>query len=68
MSILGTFNGFNLVALPCDTAPGVQHPSSIEWDMQEVVSVNRSPFTGQTQTYDLQNSWWEDQSGCAPRS
>lgn len=66
MSMLGTFNGYNIVALPCDTVPGVQHPSSIEWDMQEVVSANRSPFTGQTQTYDWQNSWWEGQVSFPP--
>jgi len=66
MSILGTFNGLNLIALPCDTVPRVCGPSSIEWDMQEVVSVSRSPFTGQTQTYDWQNSWWEGQVSFKP--
>ena len=66
MSILGAFNGFNLVSLPCDTAPGSPYPCSIEWDMQEVVAVNRSAFTGQTQTYDWQNSWWEGQVSFRP--
>ena len=66
MSIIGTFNGFNLVSLPCATTPAVTWPSNIEWDMQEVVSVNRSPFTGQTQTYDWQNSWWEGQVSFKP--
>jgi len=59
MSIIGTFNGWNIVGLPCDTTAGVRRYSSIEWDPQEVVSVNTSPFTGQTQTYDWQASWWE---------
>jgi hypothetical protein len=34
--------------------------------MQEVVAVNRSPFTGQSQTYDWQNSWWEGQVSFKP--
>ena len=59
MSIIGSFNGWNIVGLPCDTTAGVRRYSSIEWDPQEVVSVNTSPFTGQTQTYDWQASWWE---------
>ena len=66
MSILGTFSGFNLVSLPCDTVPGSPYPCSIEWDMQEVVAVHRSAFTGQTQTYDWQNSWWEGQVSFKP--
>ena len=66
MAILGTFNGYKLVALPCDTIPGVRGPSSIEWDPQEAVSSNKSVFTGQTQTYDWMNSWWEGQVSFAP--
>ena len=66
MAILGTFNGLKLIALPCATVPGVCWPSSIEWDPQEAISSNRSPFTGQTQTYDWQNSWWEGQVSFKP--
>ena len=61
MSIINTFNGLSIVSLPCDTVANVPYPCSIEWDMQEVVAFNRSPFTGQTQTYDWLNSWWEGQ-------
>jgi hypothetical protein len=61
-----SYNGQTIYYLPSDTTPGVAPPSSIEWDMQEVVSVNRSPFTGQTQTYDWQNSWWEGQVSFKP--
>ena len=66
MPIIGTFNSMNIVALPCDTMPGVTAPSSIEWDAQEVVAVNQSPFTGQTQTYDWQTSWLEGQVSFPP--
>ena len=61
MSIVATFNGLNIIALPSDTITGVTPPSSIEWDPQEVVSVVASPFTGQTQTYDWRASWLEGQ-------
>jgi hypothetical protein len=66
MSIIGTFNGASIIALPSDTLPTVPAPSSIEWSPQEVVSVNTSPFTGQTQTYDWQASWWEGQVSFPP--
>lgn len=56
----------SIVALPCDTMPGVPAPSSIEWDAQEAVAVNQSPFTGQTQTYDWQSSWMEGQVSFPP--
>ncbi len=68
MSIIATFNGLNIISLPCDTVPGVTQPSSIEWDEQEVVSSSTSPFTGQTQTYDWQASWWEGQVSFPPMS
>lgn len=48
----------NIIALPSDTQPGVTAPSSIEWDAQEKVEQNVSIYTGQTQTYDLMNSFW----------
>lgn len=66
MTITATFNGLSILALPCDAMPGVPVPASIEWDPQEVVAVSRSPFTGQTQTYDWQNSWWEAQVSFKP--
>ena len=66
MPILGSFNGVNIVSLPCDTVPGVLHPSSITWDPQEIVSVSVGTFTGQTQTYDWQNSYWEGQVSFPP--
>ena len=59
LSYLPLPGGFNLVGLPSDVYPGVTHVSSIEWDSQEAVSSNASPFTGQTQVYDWQTSWLE---------
>ena len=61
MAILGTFNGWNIVSLPCDTIARVKHPASIEWDERDIVAVSTSPFTGQAQVYDWQASWWEGQ-------
>lgn len=55
--IIGTFNGMNIVGLPCDTV-GAVHPSSIEFDPLEKVEQNTSIYTGQAQTYDLMNSLW----------
>ena len=65
---IGTFNGMNIVALPCDTQPGVTAPSSIEWDAQEAVAVNESPFTFQTQTYDWMASILQGQVSFPPMS
>lgn len=59
MSILGTFNGWNIVSLPSDTIDGVRGPSSIEWEEHEAVAANESPFTGQVQVYDWGASWWQ---------
>jgi hypothetical protein len=64
--VIGTFSGMNIIALPCDTQPGVTAPSSIEWDAQEAIATNMSPFTGQTQTYDWMNSWLEGQVSFPP--
>lgn len=58
MSILGTFGGASIIALPSDTLPGVLAPSSIEFDPQEKVAQNISIYTGQAQTYDLMCSLW----------
>jgi hypothetical protein len=68
MLITGTtFNGANIIALPSDVLhPRVRGPRSIEWDDQEAVAANASPFTGQTQTYDWMQSWWEGQVSFAP--
>jgi len=59
MSILGTFNGRDIVALPSDTLPGVLGPSSIQWNPMPLVLQSTSIYTGQTQTYNLMNSYWK---------
>jgi hypothetical protein len=66
MSVIGTFNGMNIVALPCDTFPRVVGPSSIEWDEQEVVASDTCTFTGQVLTYDWMASWFEGQVSFPP--
>ena len=66
MSIIGTFNGWQIVSLPCDTIARVTHPSSIEFDEQEVVATNQMAFTGQEQVYDWMASWWEAQVSFPP--
>jgi len=58
MSILGTFNGRSVIALPSDTLPGVRGPASIQFDAIEKVEQNVSIYTGQAQTYDLMISLW----------
>jgi hypothetical protein len=45
MSIIGTFNGASIVALP--TSPGLR---SVEFNMNDAVAIVTSPYTGQTQT------------------
>ncbi|UWZ84659.1 hypothetical protein [Occallatibacter riparius] len=67
MLITGTtFNGANVIALPCDVVPRVTAPSSIEWDDHEAVSASVSPFDASTQTYDWMQSWWEGQVSFPP--
>ena len=66
MSIVATFNGMSIVALPSDTVPGCPAYTSLELDTREAVAANASPFTGQTQTYDWQASWWEGQVSLPP--
>lgn len=39
--------------------PGVVHPSSIQWNPLPMVMQNTSIYTGQTQTYNLMNSYWK---------
>ncbi len=67
MLITGTtFNGAAVIALPSDVIPRVRAPRSIEWERKEAVSSNVSPFTGQGQFYDWQQSWWQGQLSFAP--
>jgi hypothetical protein len=66
LGIIATFNGLNIVSLPCDTVPNVTAPSSIEWDPQEMVSAGPASFTGQRQTYDWMSSWWQAQVSFPP--
>ena len=66
MAIIATFNGLNIIGLPCDLGAGVRAPSSIEWDPQEMVASGPPSLTGQVQTYDWMNSWWEAQVSFAP--
>jgi hypothetical protein len=68
MAITGTFNGLSIVALPSDTVPGCPAYSSLELDPHEAVASNTSPFTGQQQTYDWQQSWWVGQVSLPPMS
>lgn len=44
MSVIGTYNGANIIALPTSPAP-----KSIELGMTDIVAMARSPFTSQTQ-------------------
>lgn len=64
--ITGTFNGASIIALPCDAVEHVTAPSSIEWDDREIVAVNESPFTGQTQIYDWGASYWSGRVSFPP--
>ena len=66
MSIIGTFNGFNIVALPCDTVPGVTAPTSIEWDPVEMVSETDGEFGFQDQIFDWGQSRWGGQVSFPP--
>ena len=52
--ITGTFNGWNIVAMPASPVP-----KSIEFTAQDTVAVSTSPFTGQQQVQDWQASWLE---------
>jgi len=57
--ILATFNGINIIALPCDTIPGVASPSSIDWNPQEKVGETDVAFGYQAQVWDwMQSSWY----------
>jgi hypothetical protein len=66
MSILTTFNGLNIIGLPCDTMPGVTAPSSIEWDPQEKVSATEGSFAYLSQVFDWQQSMWSGQVSFPP--
>jgi len=57
--ILETFNGLNIIALPCDQWPNVTHPSSIEIDPQEKVGESDAAFGYQAQVFDFMQSMWQ---------
>jgi hypothetical protein len=63
MSLIGTFDGLNIVSLTCDMMPCVCSPSSIEIGAMEAVAVNQSPLACAIQTYDWQASGWSGQVG-----
>jgi len=44
---MSTFNGWNIISMPASPAP-----DAIEWQMEDVVGTNRSPFSLQQQIYD----------------
>jgi hypothetical protein len=52
---MSTFNGWTIVTLP--TFPPA--PKTIEWQAQDTVAENTSPFSGQQQIYNWQASWLE---------
>jgi hypothetical protein len=64
--ITGTFNGINIIALPCDTIPGVTSPSSIEWNPQEKVGEVDATFGYQSQVWDWMQSMWMGQVSFPP--
>jgi hypothetical protein len=68
MSILSTFNGLSIVALPSDTVPGCPAYTSLEFDPHEAVAANTNQYTGQQQTFDWQQSWWTGQVSLPPMS
>src|SRR5215472_16667667 len=55
-----------VIALPWDTIPGVTAPSSIEWRPHEYVAATESPFTGQMQVFDWQQSRLDAQVSFPP--
>jgi hypothetical protein len=59
--IVNTFNGINIIALPCDTIPGVAKPSSIDWNPQEKVGETDAAFGFQSQIWDWMQSSWSGQ-------
>jgi hypothetical protein len=58
MPVIGTFNGANIIETPNCAYDGIIGPSSIQWDPHDIAAANQSPFTGQTQVYDWQQSYW----------
>jgi hypothetical protein len=66
MSIITTFNGLNIIALPCDTMPRVTAPSSIEWDPQEKVGETDGAFGYTAQVWDFMQSMWQGQVSFPP--
>ncbi len=66
--IVGTYNGWNIIALPSDQWPNVAPPSMLEFAPVDSVAVSTSPYTGQTQVYDWQNARWMGTINFAPMS
>jgi hypothetical protein len=55
MSVIGSFNGASIIALPSSPAP-----RQLELVMNDTVAVDRSPFTGSTQVQAWPGAdWWE---------
>jgi hypothetical protein len=61
MSIIGTFNNWNIVAVPSYPPPRTQ-----QFTANDIVGMNVSPFTGQQQTLDWQSGWLEVQVSYQP--
>lgn len=59
--ITGTFNGWNVLALPATPAF-----SQIELTMQDKVSATPSPWSAQAQVLDWQVDWWEGKASLPP--
>ena len=59
--ITGTFNGWNIVALP--STPGLR---SVDWTMNDSVTPNTSPFSRITTVQDWMADWWEGQASFPP--
>lgn len=59
--ITGTFNGWNIVALP--SAPGLR---SVEWTMNDSVTAMPSPFSLQSQLQDWMADRWEASATLPP--
>ena len=62
MSIIGSYNGASIIAFPTHPAP-----KQIELGMSDSVAINRSPFTGSTQTLTWPGADWWDASIALPK-
>lgn len=66
MSIVATFNGLNIIALPCDAVSSVAAPSLIEWDPQEMVAPSTAGFDYSQQICDWSQSMLSGQVSLPP--